>query len=354
MNLVLTFDYELFGNGSGDVFTHMIEPTDNILNICAEHNIKTTIFFEVVEYWRLKEEWEKGNTMGYERNPIKAIEQQLQKVVLDGHDIQLHIHPQWVNAEWKNGSWKMDMDNWRLGDFSVEKDYTIEDLLSDGKATIENILRQVKPDYKCIALRAGAYNIMPSEDVYKAMNAAGFKVDSSVYPCGFEDGELSKYDYRGVSLDKDYWWANPADIRKESQAHKEIMEIPIFALPQRRIHKLLNTDKIHSLLFDGQKNISSVAKEKMSNRSMWEKFNFLFEKEAFTWDFCLFSKRLHKKFLRYIEHNLTNQRDTFVIIGHPKSYMSPRSLKSLIKQAKSSSIDYKFKTLREVYDGFSN
>jgi peptidoglycan/xylan/chitin deacetylase (PgdA/CDA1 family) len=351
MNLVLTFDYELFGDGSGDVFEHMIKPTRQIFDVCDEYDIKTTIFFEVVEYWRLKEEWDDGNKMGYNRNPIEAIEQQLQKAAQNGHDIQLHVHPQWVNAEWKGKEWKLDMSNWRLGDLST-KDYSIERLLREGKEAIESLIREVVRDYKCIALRAGAYNIMPSEDVYKAMNATGLKVDSSVYPGGFEHGELSKYDYRGVSLDKDYWWADPADIRKESQAHKEIMEIPVFALPQRRIHKLLNTDKIHSLLFEEQKNISLVAKEKMSERSIWGKFKFLFGKEAFTWDFCLFSNYLHKKFYKYTGNELSNQRDTFVIIGHPKSYQSNRSLKALLKLAKKSK--FSFITLKEAYENFNN
>ncbi len=79
MNLILTFDYELFGDGLGDIFTHIIEPSKQILQLCDKHNIKTTIFFEVLEYIKLKEEWEKGNTMGYTENPVKAIEQQIQQ-----------------------------------------------------------------------------------------------------------------------------------------------------------------------------------------------------------------------------------------------------------------------------------
>jgi len=64
-NLCLTLDYELFGSGKGDVFQHIIEPTYRLLNICAEHDIKLTIFFEVVEYWKIKENYDKGEHMGY-------------------------------------------------------------------------------------------------------------------------------------------------------------------------------------------------------------------------------------------------------------------------------------------------
>ncbi|MGJ7024434.1 hypothetical protein [Petrimonas sulfuriphila] len=103
MNLILSFDYELFGDGTGDVFTHMIEPTNAILSMCDAHGIKITLFFEMLEYIRLKEEWSKGNRMGYTSDPIEAIERQIQQATANGHDIQLHIHPQWYNASFKEG-----------------------------------------------------------------------------------------------------------------------------------------------------------------------------------------------------------------------------------------------------------
>lgn len=350
MNLVLTFDYELFGDGSGNVFEHMIEPTATILGVCEKYGIKTTIFFEVLEYLKIKEEWEKGNKMGYKKNPVQAIEEQIQKAALAGHDIQLHLHPQWVGATWQKDGWKLNMDNWRLGDFSYPG-YTIEQLLAEGKNTVEKLVQEVIPTYQCAILRAGGYNIMPSDVVYQAMKNVGLQVDSSIYPGGHERGSLSQYDYRDVPRTKDFWWGAKEDLRKEGN-NKELMEIPVFALPQRRIHKLLNIDKIKSLLFKKQRKMSSVAREKMESRSLWQKLQFLFGKEAITWDFCLFSKQMHKTFFRYIEKNLSEERDTFVIIGHPKSYQSDRSLKGLINIAQKKG--YLFKTLRTAYNSLCN
>lgn len=109
--LLFTLDYELYGNGSGDVFKHIIEPTDKILGIVEKYNAKLTIFFEVIEYWKLKEEWESGNRMGYDRNPIEAMERQLKRAFEYGHDIQLHLHPQWVDAFWTENGWKVNLEN---------------------------------------------------------------------------------------------------------------------------------------------------------------------------------------------------------------------------------------------------
>jgi len=33
-----------------------------------------------------------------ENNPIKSIENELQKAAAYGHDIQLHVHPQWIGS----------------------------------------------------------------------------------------------------------------------------------------------------------------------------------------------------------------------------------------------------------------
>lgn len=352
MNLVLTFDYELFGDGSGNVFDIMITPTQEILSICDSNNIKTTLFFEVIEYIRLKEEWDKGNTMGYIDNPIEAIEKQVVNAALGGHDIQLHVHPQWVNASYKEGAWIMDLSNWRVGGFDAGNGFRVMDLLKLGKETIEALIQPVLPTYKCTAFRAGGFNIMPSQETYKAMKELGLQLDSSVYPGGYETTDLSQFDYRGVSAHKDFWWASAEDITKEDAQHKEIMEIPIFALPQRRIQKLLNISKIKSVLGKSGPQFSSVAKTNMAKRSLLQKVGFLLGKEAFTWDFCLFTKAQHRLFLKTIARDFGNTRSTFVLIGHPKSLITSEVLKDLIQLTESSKQNYDFKTLTGVYEEF--
>src|SRR5699024_8473406 len=98
--------------------------------------------------------------------------------------------------------------------------------------------------------------------------------------------------------------------------------------------------------------VSSVAQEKILRQTMWGKVQFLFGKEAFTWDFCMFSKSLHKQYFSYIENNL--QRDSFVLIGHPKSFTSPKSLTSVISLAQNSKHSYSFMTLKEIYERYSS
>lgn len=341
-HLVLTLDYELYGDGSGDVFIHMIEPTNKILAICDQHQVKLTLFFEVLEYIRLKQEWDNGNRMGYTGNPVQAIEQQLQKMALDGHDIQLHVHPQWVNARFVDGTWQVDFDNWRLGDFAVPQAYSIEDMLREGKHTIEALIRTVCPDYQCTILRAGGYNVTPSGPVYQAMVNVGLRVDSSVYPGGFEAGELSRYDFRAAPLNLDCWPALAEDFCQQA-ADSQVLEVPIFALPQRRLFKI-SPARIRSVLQNRGSASRSLA-TKTGKRSLWQKIAFLLEKEAFTWDFCLFGMGLHKRFFRTIARQHAN-RKLFVLVGHPKGFTVERAFRQMLAYAKKQG--FSFITLKDA------
>lgn len=347
MNLILTIDYELFGDGSGDVFNEMIYPTHEILNICNEHNIKITIFFEVIEYIKLKEEWLNGNSMGYKKNPIDAIDNQLKNALIDGHDIQMHIHPQWIDANYIDGSWFVNFSNWRLGDFKHDN-YSIYDILKNGKDVIENLLKSIDSNYKCIALRAGGYNILPSSDVYNAMKKLNLKIDSSIYPGGYEDGTLSKYDYRNVSIDKDYWIADKRDLRFSCTGNKDynIYEIPIFAMTIPRWKKI-SFLRIKSFLKNRKSSIKSF-NAKTYNSNTLNKIKFFFEKEALTWDFCLFQMSLHRYFIKHIIKNLNGKRNSFVLIGHPKGFSSSMSFIKFLNYAKKR--NFSFSSLESYYN----
>lgn len=260
-SVLLTLDYELYGNGSGDVFEHVIEPTDRLLRIADEYGVKYTIFFEVVEYLKLKEEWDKGNSMGYASDPIKAIEDQIVDAFRRGHDVQLHIHPQWINAQFVDGRWTVDLSQWRLGGYVGSGEHSLENILLRGKQTIERLLRPVDPDYECVALRAGGYNIQPSTEIVEAMKRVGLSIDSSIYPGGRESGELSRYDYTAIPTDIG-WWQTGEEL--ERTGTEPIYELPIVALSIPCWRKYCSIDRIKSILRN-RKSARETFQAKVSN-----------------------------------------------------------------------------------------
>lgn len=310
----MTLDYELFGNGSGDVFKHIIEPTEKILSIAEKHNARLTIFFEVIEYWRLKDEWNKGNTMGYTENPIKAIENQIRQAVNNGHDVQLHLHPQWVDAVWKDEKWHVNESDWRLGGYEREGEYSLKGLFEKGKKTLEELIKPIRPNYVCNVVRAGGFCIQPSERIVNAMRETGFRCDSSIYPGGIETGCRQFFDFTRLPDDVGFWHCGRSV--EEVVSESDIIELPIVGLNILRIRKFLSLGRMASLM-KNKTNSKETLEAKTSDRSWGGKLSYFLGRECQIWDYCLLSKSLHREFMRKIERQ--KDRNVFVLVGHPKS-----------------------------------
>lgn len=344
-SLCLTLDYELFGSGRGDVFQHIIEPTNRMLEICKMQDVKLTIFFEVVEYWKIKETFESGESMGYKENPAIAMEEQIKIAYQHGHDVQLHIHPQWIDAKYENEEWKLNFDYWRLPEVPDVANESISmglsELIGKGKKILESILQPINPEYKCNVLRAGGYNIDPSNRLLKVLKEHSFKADSSVYYGGKAESSLSQYDYSKIPASKPYWFASPDSLLKANGSTSGFLELPIYALKERRITKY-DTVRIKSALKNKTNSIEKF-KNNSTKKSKWETVKFLLQEEALTWDFCLFSKSKMRRFLKSaqkLQQKSTNSFHPFVLVGHPKDFYYPDALEFLIQQAKKGKIGF--------------
>lgn len=312
--ILLTLDYELFGNGSGDVFKHIIEPTEKILSIAEKYNARLTIFFEVIEYWQLKNEWNKGNTMGYAENPIDAIENQIRQAVSKGHDVQLHLHPQWVDAVWKDGKWYVNENDWRLGGYEKEGEYSLMGLFKKGKQTLEEMIKPLKADYVCNMVRAGGYCVQPSDRIVDVMRETGFHYDSSVHPGGIETGRRQFFDFTQFPDNVGLWHCGRSV--EEIVSKSDIIELPIAGLNIMRVRKFLSIGRIVALM-NNKTNSKETLEAKTSGGSRISKISYFFGRECQTWDYCLLPKSLHKSFMRKIIRQ--KDRNVFVLVGHPKS-----------------------------------
>ena len=107
-----------------------------------------------------------------------------------GHDIQLHIHPQWQNAEYQDGRWKLTAD-WSILNYSRE---AARQMLLRGKEYLENLLKDIDPHYRCVSFRSGAWCIAPSPHMLDLLVELGIVFDMSIV-AGV------KYDTRNIKLD---------------------------------------------------------------------------------------------------------------------------------------------------------
>jgi hypothetical protein len=237
-----------------------------------------------------------------------------------------------------------------LGTYRRDGNDSITNILQRGKNTIEEIVRKVKSNYECIAIRAGGYNCQPSDELVKGMRLAGLKVDSSIYPGGHETGALSEYDYTAITNEKGYWYVNET-LENDCKKKTDLIELPIASMPIARWRKYASTERIQNML----KNVKASAETfeiKSSNtkngkQSIFGKVKYLLESEYQTWDYCLLSPSVHSRFINMSEQ-LSKSRDIFTLVGHPKSYIGDRGFNYLLKQL--TKCGYRFTTISDIYN----
>lgn len=191
----MTSDYEIYGNGSGDIENCLIKPTNEMLALCDKRNIRICFFVDVCEIWAF-EQLEKLNP---EFKSATLIKKQLLEIIKSGHDIQLHLHPQWIKAKYEDNQWKLNYQYWRLAnvnglDFG-EFGEGVYGLINKGKTWLENLLSPIDHTYRCKSFRAGAWCIQPEEDIIEALKRLEFKKETSVAKGLKFDGHLTYFDF---------------------------------------------------------------------------------------------------------------------------------------------------------------
>ena len=222
-HLVITCDYELPAGGRGDVLRHMIAPTAKLLEVCERHAAKLTIMVEMGELWAFAkpENAQFKEHLGYD--PVSVIKQQLTEAVQRGHDVQLHLHPQWIHARWQSSRWILDYAHYQLSHFQHNE---MVALLRQGKDDLETLLRPYCGDYKCVGFRAGHWNTQPSHEYLTALRDAGLRSDTSVFKWGHRvDGGVT-FDYRNAFSNLLAWYVREDDINQPT-SDLTILEVPI-------------------------------------------------------------------------------------------------------------------------------
>lgn len=231
LSLIITNDYEVLGDGRGDVEDILLHPTREILAVSDRFHAPHTLFVDVLEYLKFRDAEAEG-VFSSRYRAATAIEKQLRDAVRRGHDVQLHLHPQWIDATpLREDSWRVNVDYWRLSDVpgglgSVEDLRSLRGLFYLGKRTLEDLLRPVDPEYRCVAFRAGGYCIQPEPEILQAMREQGFSIDSSVAPGLWQDRTYSSFDFRSAPDDRPFWYITDRVSRPESTG--DLLELPVF------------------------------------------------------------------------------------------------------------------------------
>ena len=238
LSVALTFDYEIFfGKNYGTYDEILFNPTNELLDLLDKYNVKATFFADVLSVYMC----EKYGIVDY----CEKFTSQIQDMVRRGHDVQLHIHSNWLRSTYSSGEWDFDISSYRIHSFGFDpsSEWNVNFIIKWGKRYLEDSLTKVMPEYRCIAYRAGGYGVQPHGELFKALLENGIFIDSSVALDQFSNS-VNSYDFKGFKHNVG-WWVNPDDALENSASGGErcVFELPIGRIKNSIIRRLLTPEK---------------------------------------------------------------------------------------------------------------
>jgi len=343
--IIITLDYEIFGDGSGDVKKLIIEPTDRLLRILNDRNIRMTVFFEFEEFLVFRKYAEELRThFGYD--PALLIEEQLEQLVYYGHEIGLHIHPQWIGARFDGKRFNLFTENQCLFDVYKNKQ-EITSYLRDRLTILRTLIKKCNSKSEITCFRAGGFALRPEKLTLDTLYSLGIMADSSVIKGFYSIGKGANLDYCAAPNNKGFWWVNENVCKPDIKGN--IIEFPIYSQMKPEFKKL-SINRINKKFFSANrtsKSISTGVSELAFPKTPWGIIHHFFKKSPIKFDYCHMTSSEMLSFLSEVEKENAERKYPLTMIGHSKEFFNEHHfisfLDSVIHDNK-----YKFSTMGEI------
>lgn len=215
--ILLSLDYELFfGAQTGSVASCLIRPTEELAMVAARHGVKLSFFVDVLYLQRLSEEARRFPSL---QRDLDAIQRQLVSLKEAGHDIQLHLHPHWMDSSFDGDKWQLDTSRYKLHDFSTAE---IIQLVGSGKKLLTSLIGDT-----IFAFRAGGWCLQPFLQLAPALLAHNIWLDSTVFSGGISDDKDRWFDFSTAPI-KNHWSFASDPNNEDSEG--PFVEVPISAM----------------------------------------------------------------------------------------------------------------------------
>jgi hypothetical protein len=323
---IFTLDYEIYGNGQGSLRELVHDPAQKLIATFRRWNLPMVNFVEVAELERIEE---RGTDPA-----IDDVRRQLRTMYEQDHEIALHLHPQWTNAEFREGQWRVDYSEYNLCTLPRER---IAQIVDDGIAYLRGVLGDRK--FTALSFRAGNWLLQPSERVAGVLAERGIRVDSSVFKGGMQ--QERGLDYR-AAINNGYYWKFRRDVTV-SDPEGILLEVPIYTR-QVPFWRLITRKRLAL-----QRRSRSAAQVVSQNCSTFR--NRLRLKYPVKFDYCRMT--LHE-LIDMMERAIEQDQKTpeaykpLVAIGHTKDLKDISTVESLLEYLSSRQI--RVSTLSKVYE----
>jgi hypothetical protein len=168
-NILIEDDWEVMGNGLGNVAQLQYLPSMFFMKLAKRLGIKMTFMVDVVQQLVYNNHVNSDHNIKLQKN---LWDDTVQLMKSYGFDVQLHLHPQWMNATLKGDYFYLD-NNWNFGRYNAADQET---LIRDSINYLENLIKPVDPGYKVIAYKGGSWGLQPSGSLLRNMEKYGIRV----------------------------------------------------------------------------------------------------------------------------------------------------------------------------------
>jgi len=360
IHLALTHDWELRGDGSGDIEQIQFAPLRQLLEVYAKVGTRTTILPDVMQQIAFR----RGESRHSElKNAADSWDEHVRDAFRAGHDIQLHLHPQWRNAVYANGVWQLSGD-WSILKYDRDTAYA---MLAEGKEYLERLLRPIDSDYQCVAFRAGALAAAPSAHLFRSLGNLGIQLDVSIAAGVFVNDQNLHLDYRNCEETFLPFYPMMEDARRVSDKPEPVVCVPLnhfygsrravtrqnISLARREVRLKRSTANRH--------NDSSVSAHSQPTSS---RYKLAFEKliipavkrKYFVSDTGRLNYPLMREMLfsiRQRAHDCGLAHVPIVLTNHPKDIRDLAAIERFVGEV-SQAEDIRFITLRELAKKFES
>ncbi len=324
IEIIVTVDYEIYGNGTGSLRDLIYEPTEKLRTIFKKWNAPWVAFIEAAEL----EAFSTART-----DPaIDLVERQVSELYRDGAEIGLHLHPQWYNARRTGTAWHPDYSEYNLCFLPPDR---IDEIVGRSISYLRRTLGE--PGFVPLSFRAGNWLLQPTAAAARSLSEHGIRVDSSVFKGGLQrDRGL---DYRR-SRKNGYYWMFSEDVNIPDP-HGRLLELPTYTrmVP---IWQMITAKRL-SLQRKGtdQQRSNKLARMREFARLL----------HPMKLDFC---RQTAEQMIKMIEFEMMKdqkERDVYrplVAIGHTKDLVETDTLEFFITHLQNASIPVV--GFRSVYD----
>lgn len=219
----LTIDYELFlGDRTGSVQECMINPTYKLAEILAQNASRMTVFWDILHFQRCLFYVNQFSNL---QSDIKLIKEQIIFLILSGHDVQLHLHPHWLDAVYDGYKWNFSYEHFSLQSLNSNDDindiFSLRGCVHQAKELMKQIILPIKSNYEVTTFRAGGYMVEPFDKLFSVFKTENIKIDSSVCPCMYHKSTISPYDFRNYPKHQKYSFENTPKQKSDTGRYLE-------------------------------------------------------------------------------------------------------------------------------------